>query len=224
MLPVYCYVRLLQQSKSTHTSSRYSAVPPIVVVTLIPSLLLGFVFPMFLMLYPTAEASSRHQQYIALFQVFPLLIALTQQSLVLALGALDRDLWDYHRTTGDGQTAPRLLYGSVGAFCGGIHLYCVISLILDPSLSWINFFIPESQAQGFGNQVLVFLKFDYLFTFLALSFWTYLEFQRLELLNKSIAAAGLLAGSVLVGPGATAAIAWAIREDRLLQMRANKEK
>ena len=223
MLPIYCYVRLLQQSTLTHTSSRYAAVPPIVVVTLIPSLLLGFVVPMFLMLYPTAEASSTHQQHIAIFQVFPLLIALTQQSLVLALGALDLGLWNYNRTTSDMQTVPRLLYGSVAIFSGGIHLYCVASLIRDPSLSWINFFIPESLAQGFGNQVLVFLKFDFLFTFLALSFWIYLEFQRLELLNKTMVVAGLLAGNVVIGPGATAAIAWAIREPRLSQMRANKE-
>ena len=224
MLPLYCYVRLLQQSKPTHTSSRYAAVSPIVVVTLIPSLLLGFVLPMCLMLYPTAEASPRHQQHIAIFQVFPLSIALTQQILVLALDALDLGFWDNKQNTGNGQTVTRFLYASVAAYSGGIHLYCVVSLIRDPSLSWIKFFIPESQAQGFGNQVLVFLKFDYLFTFLALFLWIYLDFQQLEHLKKSTTAAGLLAGSVLVGPGATAAIAWAIREHRLTKLRANKEK
>lgn len=224
MLPLYCYVRLLQHSKLTYISSRYAAVPPIVVVMLIPSLLLGFVLPMFLMLYPIAETPSSHQQYIAIFQVFPLSIALTQQILVLALGALELGCWDYSRITSDGQTVPRFLYGSVAAFSGGVHLYCVASLIQDPSLSWINFFIPESQAEGFGNQVLVFLKFDYLFTFLALYLWIYLEFQRLEFLNKSMAVAGLVAGNIVVGPGGTAAIAWAIREQRLSKIGVNKRK
>jgi hypothetical protein len=222
MLPLYCYIRLLKPSNPKLASSRDAIVPSVVAKTLIPSLLLGFVLPMYLMLYPPAEASPEHQKYIAVFQMFPLWIALTQQILILVWFSSVLTQWGSNQSTGDQQTVPRFVYGAVAAFSGGIHLYFVGSVARDPSLSLIKVLVPEFQVQGFASQVLVFLKFDYLFTFFALLFWIYLEFQQMGRHDTRLVGAGLLVGTVLVGPGATAAIAWSIREHTLSEVRASK--
>ena len=215
MLPLYCCVQPLQRSKPKPTPSRGIIVPSITAYTLIPSLLIGFVLPMCLMLYPAAPASLEHQKYIAVFQMFPLWIALTQQLLNFVLRSCVPGQWGSKQSTSDQQTVPNFVYASAAAFSGLTHFYFIASVVNKPSLSFSRCFVPDHQAQDFGNQVLVFLKFDYLFTFFTLLLWVYLEFQQVGRHDPRWVGAALLVGSVLVGPGATAAIAWAVREHTL---------
>ena len=170
---------------------------------------------MYLMLYPAAEASLEHQKHIAVFQMFPLWIVLTQQVLNFVLRSWVPGQWGSYQFTYDQKTVPNFVYGSAAAFSGMTHLYFIASVVSNPSLTLIGCFVPDYQVQDFGKQVLVFLKFDYLFTFFTLLWWIYLEFQQVGHHDTRSVGAALLVGSVLVGPGATGAIAWTIREQNL---------
>lgn len=171
---------------------------------------------MALMLLPVYSSASSHQLCVAGFQLFPLSVYLMQSLFANLLPCLWPAIFAEGKLRKPNFKDLQQSYGVAALFAAGLHIYTLAVVIRRPDLSMTDFFWPTLAVEDFGEQVLLFLKFDYLFTFASLLLWVYLEIGLLGRYDMRVVGCSLFAGTLLLGPGATAAIAWSVREKRLL--------
>ena len=168
------------------------------------------------MLLPAHSGVSSHQLWVAGFQFFPLHLYLTQSFFGSLLPRLWPAIFAESKIPKANLKDLQRSYGIAALFAAGLHIYTVTIALRRPDLSLADFFWPNLAVKEFRQQVLLFLQFDYLFTFASLLLWVYLEISLLGQYDMRVIGCSLFAGTLLLGPGASAAIAWSVREKLLL--------
>ncbi|KAK3994453.1 hypothetical protein QBC44DRAFT_322701 [Cladorrhinum sp. PSN332] len=163
--------------------------------------------------------------WVLAFTFFPVLTAFCTSLISFLLKQLPvRD--------GRGYNAAQSAYALAAAVSAAFHAAFVVATIVAPEGPRDNNGFARTlsvlrrggdmtgQSGSLADQVLTFLQVDYLLTFVSLLGWVY---NALVVLYPSGAGSGrrvrigglLLVGSVVFGPGATAMVAWSIRETRM---------
>jgi hypothetical protein len=116
---------------------------------------------------------------------------------------------------GYGYTITQLGYSIIGLVAAVSHATAVSMALKYPDTLFKSLFSMNMFPGSLQEKVLTFLKVDYLLTFIVLMTWMHAEMVGIHSIRRLQAASLLLVGSVILGPGATAAIAWSTREKAL---------
>ncbi|KAK4221928.1 hypothetical protein QBC38DRAFT_520699 [Podospora fimiseda] len=186
--------------------------------------ILGFGLPALMMFqYPKSL-------WVLGFTLFPLLTAICT-NVVARLLVFVMSILRIRDGRRGGYSAVQSAYALAGTAAAAFHALFVVALAMgkgDIRAGFSRTLLAVSVVRGGANddgnevvlladQVLTFLHIDYLITFLGLLCWVYNALVRVypEVGGWKIAV-GLMGGSVLFGPGATAMLGWSMREERIM--------
>lgn len=198
---------------------------------ILPALVLGFVVPTIMLFFPLADALNTRQIFIALWQPAPVYVVILTQIFSRAIKSIGSS------TPAKTNSAPaerkpnrdithlKTLYAVVGCVSACFH----VALLLSWAALGTNFitkaFIPSdafAQVATLADGVFIFFQNDFLLVAAATLLWclaSMWDLYRIGVSNVSwqVALAGMVLGSVAIGPGATAAAVWYWREEVMSQ-------
>jgi len=173
-MPLYALLSLLSSSSRTTPLSPSNSAS---LATLPYSLVLGYLLPTLLMAIPSPHVSNTtHQRLVALWQIFPIYIALLQQLLPLLIPKPQAG------TTSPSATKSRIdgLFRFLILLSRSAHLAAVVLAVRYLSddggfsvrrlLAPANPFVPVAVG-GFADGVLAFLQYDYAVGMVAALVW-----------------------------------------------------
>lgn len=200
VLPLYLLVHTRRGRKAKGRVS----VSPHAALCALPSHLLGYGVPAAMMFDPLGQGPHAKSLWALMFALCPLTIALCTRAV--------RALLPRASTTKAGYNALQMGYGIVGAVAAAFHVVTVVKAIAQPASLLAGLLSLELYPDMLRDKILTFLKLDYLITFAALLTWAYSEVRDIYR-GRPLLLLGMFAvGTVVVGPGATAAVACLVRE------------
>ncbi|EKG11619.1 hypothetical protein MPH_11112 [Macrophomina phaseolina MS6] len=220
--PIYYLISIYTSSNILYTRTTGRPIHSSVAKALLPALLIGFVLPTALMFLPYDDPST-HQIFVALWQPFPLYVAMltaTISALIRYLSpteALDTEMFDRK------DLAP-LSAAYAFAFCttAATHLCTLVYLASSSTLSVASAFFnlqpPGLPVTHPGKSVFAFFKWDMVLCFAAVFVWclySVFELRRVGYITTKqavVAAVVTAVAQVVVGPGAAYVGLWAWRE------------
>ncbi|KAL1630653.1 hypothetical protein SLS54_000524 [Diplodia seriata] len=233
--PLYYLISLHTTSHPLYTRTTGRALPTSAAKALLPALCLGHVLPTALMFLPHASPGA-HQTYVALWQPFPVYIALFTSLIAYLIRHFSSDPDD--RLPLDKQmfaladVAPlHTAYAFVLAATAITHITTVLSIASNGPASTTTIaavFFPNPYANE--DSVFAFFKWDFALCFAAVLVWclysTY-ELRRTGYVTAATAAraaVALVLAQGVVGPGAAYVGFWAWREGVVVgQIRRGKK-
>lgn len=227
ILPLYFLVSLYTSSNKVYTRTTGRPIPVAVAKALVPALCLGAVLPTVAMFMPHADPLA-HQNAIAFWQPLPVyvafltwsfsrLISMVRKSDKAETSPFDWELFEQK------DLAPLYAgYTFVFAVTAVSHAYALLYSSSNSLNLWETFFsLPAMRDVGLTGDIFGFFKYDMVLAMAAILVWSLysvFELRRLGYVTTVQAVrAGLavLAGQVVVGPGATYAGLWAWRENAI---------
>ncbi|KAF6824067.1 FAD binding domain-containing protein [Colletotrichum plurivorum] len=218
--PLYYLFSLFSTGRGVYTRPTGRPIPSTVASTLLPALCIGYVLPTALVFLPYGDDAVQ-QAAIAFWVPSPLYVSLLALlfSKVLQRIAPVRTLdWEIF----ENRDLPSLQTGYAFSFCVAavVHACAIVYGSLSPAISlWCAFFdIPSFATADLKIDMGAFMKYDLLLLGAAVVLWclySAYELRRLGYVSTKAAVgagAAVLAGQVVVGPGATYAGLWAWRE------------
>lgn len=193
---------------------------------ILPALILGYVVPTVMLFFPLADALNTRQAFIALWQPAPVYVVILTQIFSRFIKLISSNTpakTDSAAESESNRDIPHLqtLYAVAGCVSACFH----VALLLSWAALGTNFitraFIPSdafAQVATLADGVFVFFQNDFLLVAAATLLWclaSVWDLYRLGVCNVSwqMALAGLILGSVIIGPGAAVAAVWYWREE-----------
>lgn len=185
-------------------------------------MILGFITPSILLFLPFDDPNTR-QVVIALWQPAPVWISGLTTVFSVTAGIATRIIGckkNSHEDTISDLPHLRALYQTTGVMAACVHLSLITASLFSAGLSLNRLFIPTDSfapVATLAEGVLVFFQNDLLlvaascFLWCLVSIWD-LNRSGLSDVDLRVAFCGLLAGYVVIGPGATTAMVWFWRE------------
>ncbi|KAJ5356786.1 Monooxygenase FAD-binding [Penicillium concentricum] len=225
--PLYFGSSTYLSSRIAYFSPSTRTLPESTARAILPALVLGFIVPTTMLFFPLADALTTRQVFIALWQPSPIYVVILTQifsRVIKSIGSRTSAKTD--NTAAEGKAnrdIPHLQ--TLYAVAGGVSACFHVALLLTWAASGTNFitkaFIPSdafAQVATLADGVFVFFQNDFLLVAAATLLWclaSVWDLYRLGVSNVSwqVALAGLILGSLAIGPGATAAAVWYWREE-----------
>ncbi|KAF4540041.1 FAD binding domain containing protein [Lasiodiplodia theobromae] len=221
--PLYYLVSIYTSGNILYTRTTGRAIHSSVAKALLPALAIGYVLPTILMFLPH-ESAVTHQNYVALWQPFPIYIA----GLTFAISAIIRKAQGANSQPIEREmfaladVAPlRAAYGAVFWTTAIAHIATLVYLFSNTatmSISEVFFKLSGTVDES----VFLFFKHDFLICFAAVFVWclySAYELRRTGYVKTEQAvraALATLAAQVVVGPGAAYVGFWSWREGAIL--------
>ncbi|KAJ5178398.1 uncharacterized protein N7500_001097 [Penicillium coprophilum] len=221
-------------ASSTYISSHISyfspstrTLPESTARAILPALVLGFIVPTIMLFFPLTDALNMRQVFIALWQPAPIYVVILTQIFSRVIKSIG---WgtpaQTDTTAAEGEPNRDIAHlQTLYAVAGGVAACFHVALLLTWAASGTDFitkaFIPSdafAQVATLADGVFVFFQNDFLLAAAATLLWclaSVWDLYRLGVSNVSwqVGLAGLIFGSVAIGPGATAAAVWYWREE-----------
>ncbi|KAJ5995781.1 hypothetical protein N7481_002758 [Penicillium waksmanii] len=197
---------------------------------ILPALILGFIVPTILLFFPFKDTESL-QAVIAAWQPAPALVScFTYVFAKLANAVVKKPSGQNPGSPGDDMFHLRAIYQTTGTIAACIHLSVVIGCFISNEISLMQIFVPGdsfARVETLADGVFVFFQNDFLLVTAASFIWSLVNIADLHRagLSRVDWKAGLgylMAGFVLIGPGASAAALWFWREDVMSRRKAIK--
>ncbi|KAF6803052.1 FAD binding domain-containing protein [Colletotrichum sojae] len=218
--PIYYLVSLHSTRNTVYTRPTGRPIPSTVARTLLAALCIGYVIPTALMFLPYGDEAVQ-QAAIAFWVPSPLyvsLLALLFSTVLQRIAPVKTLDWEIF----ENRDLPSLQTGYAFSFCVAavVHTCALLYGSLSPAISlWRAFFdVPSFAAADLKIDMGAFMKYDLLLLGAAVAFWclySAYDLRRLGYVSTRAAvcaSTAVLAGQVVVGPGATYAGLWAWRE------------
>lgn len=233
VLPLYVLAFFRGSSRTAYWMPAERFVPYSFSRAVVPALVLGFLVPSALMAASATPTWAPYaQETIILWQVSPALTSWLAEWMSgfltrLTRGAVGRKVKGKKTPVEDYQgmdmAGLRRLYNFLFIVASTAHTAILLSLVWVPGLSVIGAFLPGAVGRPVTNiaeGVGIFLKFDLLLTVVSMFIWclvNLVEMRRVGIVGlpllKTIGV--LVAGCVLLGPGATFVAFWKWREGKM---------
>jgi len=195
--------------------------------SLVPALLLGFLFPTIVIYLPFNDSGLVIKQgLVAFWQPTPLFVNLVLHLLPYFFGASSTPAASTTtKSDADADTAyVKWLYGICFITSAATHLGLILLRLIDPKLSLIRVFVPQTELlPDSAAETLHFIfQWDCLLIFAASMLWACVAVYDLRVVGRadvSLAKLGfaVIVGSFMLGPAATIVGAFWWREDKLRQ-------
>ncbi|KAK7744989.1 hypothetical protein SLS53_003223 [Cytospora paraplurivora] len=224
VLPLYLLALYRSSSHTAYWMPAERFVPHAFSRAIKPALALGFLVPSALLAGAMTCTWEYAQESIALWQVSPVLVSLAADWISAflagprrAAGEKKTFLEDYQELDLPGL---KTLYNFVFVVASAAHTAILLTLVWTPGLSVAGAFVPHEPrhpvadiAEGVG----IFLKFDLLLTVASMLVWCSINCAELRRVGADgapfLKSVGLVvAGSILLGPGAAFIAFWKQRE------------
>ncbi|KAJ5431308.1 Monooxygenase FAD-binding [Penicillium cf. griseofulvum] len=196
---------------------------------ILPALVLGFIVPTIMLFFPLADTLNTRQVFIALWQPAPIYVVILTQIFSRVIKSISSSTPANTDSAAveskSNRDIPHLQ--TLYAVAGGVAACFHVALLLTWAASGTNFitkaFIPSdafAQVATLADGVFVFFQNDFLLVAAATLLWCLASVWDLYRLGVSnvpwqVALAGLILGSLAIGPGATAAAVWYWREETM---------
>ncbi|CAI7632633.1 unnamed protein product [Penicillium glandicola] len=225
--PLYFVSSTFISSRVQYFSANTRALPESTARAILPALILGFVVPTVMLFFPLADALNTRQIFIALWQPTPIYVVILTQifsRVIKSIGSSAPAKTDNAAAENkSNRDIPHLqtLYAVAGFVSACFHLALLLSWAALGTNFIIKVFIPAdafAQVATLADGVFVFFQNDFLLVAAATLLWclaSVWDLYRIGVSNVSwqMALAGLVLGSLAIGPGATTAAVWYWREE-----------
>lgn len=203
VVPMYFFCQL--RLPSLRTRSR--TLPASSARVLLPSIVIGYVFPAFLGFYSSRWSVSKNQLCIGIFQLFPVLIPATR----LVLSAVFDTINSPKPAVASRRqmTHLKVLYLGATLVSSLTHLYTTAGIFSQTDLSLWEFYVPNLLAPSFDGKVLAFLQFDYIIIMFSTLLWIWLDSS---VIQSGISLTLALLLGLVFGPGTVIGLLLTYRE------------
>ncbi|KGO65541.1 Monooxygenase, FAD-binding [Penicillium italicum] len=225
--PLYFASSTYISSGIAYFSPNTRTLPESTARALLPALILGFVVPTIMLFLPMADALNTRQLFIALWQPAPVYVVVLTQVFSFVIKSISSSTpTKTGSAAADNKTNRDFPYlQTLYTVAGGVSASFHVALLLSWAALGTNFitktFIPSeafAQVATIADGVFIFFQNDFLLVAAATllcclaSVW---DLYRIGVSNVSwqMALAGLILGSLAIGPGATVAAVWYWREE-----------
>ncbi|KAJ5952743.1 uncharacterized protein N7479_011156 [Penicillium vulpinum] len=225
--PLYFVSSTFISSGMSYFSPSTRTLPESTARAILPALALGFIVPTIMLFFPLADSLNMRQIFIALWQPAPIYVVILTQifsRVIKSIGSSTPVKTDSSAAEGKFDSdIPHLQ--TLYAVAGGVSACFHVAFLLSWAALGTNFitkvFIPSdafAQVTTLADGVFVFFQNDFLLVAAATLLWCLVsvwDLHRIGVSNVSwqMALAGLILGSMAIGPGATAAAVWYWREE-----------
>lgn len=219
--PLYFLISVYTTTNPILSRTSGRPIPASVAKALTPAVFIGFVIPTCLMFIPFEDLSLR-QSIIAIWQPFPISVAILTSVIAAAIQTLEGRRWSVSDGYQQKDLAPLQAGYALTFFMTAIVHICSISYIwATPSLSATRIFWNIAASSGSADPRTVlnwFWQNDMILYFASITAWTLYSVYDMRRLGYATtrqaisAALTAIAGQLLVGPGATYAGVWYWRE------------
>ncbi|KAI2723169.1 hypothetical protein DTO039G3_1544 [Penicillium roqueforti] len=194
---------------------------------ILPALILGFVVPTMMLFFPLADAPNTRQVFIVLWQPAPVYVLILTHIFSRVIKSISSST-PAKTDSSAAESKPNRdipLLQTLYAVAGGVSACFHVALLLSWAALGTGFitraFIPSdafAQVATLADGVFVFFQNDFLLVSATTLLWclaSVWDLYRIGVSNVSwqVALAGLILGSVAIGPGATVAAVWYWREE-----------
>ncbi|KUI56607.1 FAD-dependent urate hydroxylase [Cytospora mali] len=229
VLPLYVLAFFRSSSRTAYWMPAERFVPYSFSKAIIPALVLGFLVPSGLMAASTTFIPDYAQELVAFWQISPALTSWMAEWISGFLVGPKRGvdgkgkkmpLEDYQ---GVDMAGLKILYNSLFVVSSVAHTTILLALLWIPGLSVIEAFVPgtpRAPVADIADGVGVFFRFDLLLTVASIIVWCLIncaEMRRVGIVGMPLCKiTGLLvAGCVVIGPGAMFVAFWKRREMKM---------
>ncbi|KAH9209068.1 hypothetical protein DL95DRAFT_527079 [Leptodontidium sp. 2 PMI_412] len=214
-LPIYCIFNTIRAVSTSDSKATSPFIPGIHSIALLPSIALGFAIPAIMSFDPLQQGAMIQTKWILAFALFPLGIYVSEKLIILILLAVGPRQSLYLSSNFDYKMC-QIAYLVCGIAATASHIYAFASIFKLPitTISEV-LLVQDLPSLGLDVKCLRFLGFDYVVTFATLMTWGYMDLVSLSFRNFASMIVLLAAGTIFIGPGGTAAVTWAVREQAL---------
>ncbi|KAJ5112244.1 hypothetical protein N7532_000289 [Penicillium argentinense] len=189
---------------------------------ILPALIVGYIVPTVLLFFPFNNPETR-QGIIAFWQPAPVLVSCFTYVFAGIEEATKKASGCKKSTSENSISHLRTIYQTTGVIAACVHLSVVTGCLISGDLSLTRLFIPRDSFGQVGrlvDGVLIFFQNDFLLVTVASFLWSLVNISDLyrsglSNVNWRTGVCALFAGFVFIGPGATVAALWFLREEAI---------
>jgi hypothetical protein len=226
--PIYFAVSTYISSPITYFAPSSRNLAPSTAKAILLAVLVGYVLPSMMLFLPLENAPVARQFFIALWQPVPVYVVILTEIFSRIIKHVEQS--KSMTPSADSKLnldlpSLQVLYAVTGCIAACFHFALLAGWIVSGGNFLAKVFIPVDsfgQVSSLADGIFIFFQNDFLLVAAASLLWCWSsmwDLYRMGISNVSIwaALAGLMLGSVAVGPGATVAAVWYWREGILSQ-------
>ncbi|KAL0941317.1 FAD binding domain-containing protein [Colletotrichum truncatum] len=215
-LPLYCFTQTFRDREDQGQRVSRCWLPHKAALFALPSHILGFLVPAVMMFDPLHQGPYVKSLWTLAFSLFPILVTACSQVMYTVSQFLSpsqaKGITPHSEVS---RTALHVGYAVTGTLAAAAHVYTVALVILQPDGLLHGLFSLGHSSPSLRENILTFLKLDYILTFSVLLTFGFGELRMLHFVGSLKLAIYLILGTAMLGPGGTTAIVWSLREDGL---------